>query len=291
MCCCNAFAAVAGAVISKLGDAVAWVQSVWPQISEAVGHVMVAVQEVVERVLLVVMAIWHTVGDDIFNVVDRIFHAIYGVINGVLDALRGLIQTMLAVINGDWGRAWDGFLSFLRGIWDAVYAVIAGAFGIVKSLFGGLGGLILQALGNLGGILVNAGKEIVQGLIDGIGSMGGALARFVGEFIKRNTVDKVKDVLGIRSPSTVFAELGRYTMEGFNVGVGETAVSMIPFPAIASASGLAAAAAGGAAAGAAVDVRVFLGDRELTDIVRTEVRGRDGELIDALRAGTGRVNR
>lgn len=227
-----AFIATGGAVVKYLGDAVAWVQRMWPQISEAIGHVMRVVGEIVGRYLAVVSFLWRHAGDDIFNLVKRVFHAIYGVINGVLDAVRGLIQTVLAVINGDWSKAWNGLLAVQQGIWDAIYAGIAGALGAVRSLFAGLGGIILGAISNVGGMLFGAGRSMIDGLINGIGSMGGALARFVTDFIKRNTVDKVKGALGISSPSRVFAEIGSNIVAGLNQGTSAAAVAPIGVPSL-----------------------------------------------------------
>jgi hypothetical protein len=212
-------AAVMGIVQKYVGDAIDWVKSMWPQVSEAIGHVMVAVQEVIERVLAVVQFVWRNVGDDILNIVDRVFHAVYGVINGVLDAVRGLISTVLAVINGDWGKAWDSLLSVFRGIWDAVYAVMAGAVGVVRSIIAGIGGTILGALGNVGGLLLDAGKSLIEGFITGIKNTAGRIITAIKDAITDKLPGFVKNALGIRSPSKVFMELGRQTGKGFELGL------------------------------------------------------------------------
>ena len=275
-------------VVEQFGNAVAWVVRMWPQISEAIGHVMVAVREVVERVLLVVGAIWRTVGDDIFNVVSRVFHAIFGVIDGVLGAVRGLIQTVLAVINGDWGRAWAGLRQIVDGAWDAVFAVIAGALGVVRSLVGGLGGLISQATGNLAGILINAGKEVIEGLLDGIRSRLGAIAG-----VMRDVANKVKSgitsALGIASPSKVMAEYGRNIGQGLVVGIDGSSsgvaaamAGLVDMPALPAINAAVGAGATGASAGTVV-INVsgsVLSEHDLVDVVKR------GLLADQRRSGS-----
>lgn len=53
------------------------------------------------------------------------------------------------------------------------------------------------------------GTAIVDGIKDGLKSIGKAITDFVDGF-----VDGVKEGLGIHSPSTVFAEIGRFCLEG-----------------------------------------------------------------------------
>lgn len=135
-----AIAEVGRYLVEQFGRAVEWVKKIWPQISEAVSHVMNVVQGVVQGVLGFIQGLWAIVGDDILRVTSRVFNAVSGVISGVMQIIRGVIQTVLAIINGDWGKAWDGIKGILAGVWNAIYAVISGALGVVKSILGaGLG--------------------------------------------------------------------------------------------------------------------------------------------------------
>ena len=66
--------------------------------------------------------------------------------------------------------------------------------------------------------MINAGKNLIQGLIDGIANMGGKVVEAIGN-IANSAIDTVKSWFGIASPSKVFRQLGIYTMEGFVVGI------------------------------------------------------------------------
>ncbi len=70
----------------------------------------------------------------------------------------------------------------------------------------------------LPGRIVQIGKDIISGLWDGITSgikwLGEKVSGFFG-----GLVDGVKDVLGIASPSKVFAEIGKFSGEGFEKGL------------------------------------------------------------------------
>lgn len=68
------------------------------------------------------------------------------------------------------------------------------------------------------------GKNIVDGIKNGIQSAWSGLKTWVSNAFD-NLVGGVKDLLGIHSPSTVFLEIGEYTMEGLEIGISKQAVS------------------------------------------------------------------
>ena len=64
----------------------------------------------------------------------------------------------------------------------------------------------------------NAGKNLIQGFIDGIKNLKEqAISSVTG--IATSAVDKFKTLLGIHSPSTVFAEIGGYIDQGLANGI------------------------------------------------------------------------
>src|SRR5690606_15661276 len=71
---------------------------------------------------------------------------------------------------------------------------------------------------NLPDELKRLGRDMIQGLVDGIKNMIGK----VGDAVK-SIADKItgglRDFLGIRSPSRVLMEIGEYTGEGFALGL------------------------------------------------------------------------
>jgi phage-related protein len=81
-----------------------------------------------------------------------------------------------------------------------------------------LPGRILHALGNLGHLLWNAGMSIVDGLINGIESMAGAVGNALLSIIP-GPVRKFASFLGIGSPSRVFHEFGVNTLQGYINGL------------------------------------------------------------------------
>jgi tape measure domain-containing protein len=74
------------------------------------------------------------------------------------------------------------------------------------------------------GFLVIGGKDLAIGLKDGfigaISTFGGETAETVKAWTK-SLIDSAKSSLGVKSPSTVFAAVGRDVVEGFDQGVEE----------------------------------------------------------------------
>ena len=70
--------------------------------------------------------------------------------------------------------------------------------------------------------LKEVGKNLIKGFINGITSMAtGVIEAVTG--VVQGAIDWAKSLLGINSPSKVFMEIGRYTSEGFAIGLDKYA--------------------------------------------------------------------
>jgi TP901 family phage tail tape measure protein len=186
-------------------------------------------------------------------------------VGGILVPIAAFKFGMAAIgITG--GAAAAGVWAFLKPVllvagaayagWQAgkllgagIDALLSKALGYKTSLGSALYDLV-QLVTALPGKFMAAGAQIIDGLIAGIKQRWQALKDMVGS-VADSTVGWLKDKLGIRSPSRVFAELGGFTMAGFEQGIlrGQDG----PLAALAKAAkGFAAAGAGVALSGAAL---------------------------------------
>ena len=74
--------------------------------------------------------------------------------------------------------------------------------------------------------MIEIGRNIIQGLIDGVGAMAGALVAAMQGIVDR-AIDAILRALGLRSPSRVFAEIGRYTMLGYIRGISSMRPALV----------------------------------------------------------------
>ena len=88
----------------------------------------------------------------------------------------------------------------------------------IKAIVGLISGLQQGIFAALAGAFEQAGLDVVAGFIRGIASAWEAIWDFIGGLIQR-FIDFVKGILGIQSPSTVFAEIGTNIVLGLLEGI------------------------------------------------------------------------
>lgn len=86
----------------------------------------------------------------------------------------------------------------------------------------GIGGRVINAVGNMGRKLYSAGRDLLAGMISGAKAMASRLISAVTAPIS-SAVSRAKSLLGINSPSKVFSEIGKFSMQGYADGVGKYA--------------------------------------------------------------------
>lgn len=95
---------------------------------------------------------------------------------------------------------------------------VASRIGVVITGMLELGRKAFNQLKDLPARFFTIGKQIVQGLVDGIVSMGGKAADAAGDLAK-GVVDKAKSLLDIFSPSKRFQWIGKMVGEGLKLGL------------------------------------------------------------------------
>lgn len=141
------------------------------------------------------------------SVLEIAIQALVTVLKGVGLILDGIAD----ILNGNLK---DGFTKIVDGVWELFKAIII-AFATAVSKAVELGKQVILKVFEIG-------KQIVLGLIKGIVSM----MQFIGGLLKENLVDPVinavKNLFGIHSPSTVFAEIGMQLINGLLQGISDT---------------------------------------------------------------------
>ncbi|WP_160665330.1 phage tail tape measure protein [Pseudarthrobacter sp. ATCC 49987] len=181
-------------------------------------------------------AVWSVVST-VFNAVWGFIAAVFGAIGGFVGAVwGGIVGIISGAVSAVWGSIVSGFGAawnfiaavfgavggFLGGIWGGIVSGVSGMVGNVLGVLGGLGGQVIGALAGAGNWLVGAGRNIVEGLMDGVRSLAGTIGNFFLSLLPGWIVEPFKVALGIHSPSRVFAGLGENIGEGVLVGVGRT---------------------------------------------------------------------
>lgn len=138
-------------------------------------------------------------GDSTEQIADSMVEIIISLVDGGVEMLPNIVEFAIRLIS-------TLAISLVQHIPDLAAKVPDIIFGIVEALVKGIPDI------------ANVGVALIQGLLDGITSMIGAVINKVKGFAS-SIVGTLKDVLGIHSPSTVFAEIGGYMMAGLSEGM------------------------------------------------------------------------
>jgi phage-related protein len=141
---------------------------------------------------------------------EAVFRLLQTVVLSGIGALRALLQGDFRLALAFAERGWQALKALLSlplrlggVVWDALKAALGQALAFVRGLVGSF---------------LEAGKAIVQGLTQGILSLAAAPVNAVRD-LGGKAITTLRNLLGMRSPSRVFAEIGAMTALGMAVGL------------------------------------------------------------------------
>lgn len=146
-------------------------------------------------------------------------------VKGLLDNMPKIVDAITKIIN----EMVNWIVQHLDLIIDAAVkimgALIQGLVGAIPNLVANLPKIVMAIVNGIGaavGEVFNIGVKIVQGIWDGIKSVGNWLGQQISGFFS-GIIDGAKKMLGIHSPSRVFAGIGENIGLGLAEGIRDTA--------------------------------------------------------------------
>lgn len=155
------------------------------------------------------------------KILDQGVQILTSLINGIIKSIPKFVKSLPEIIKS--------FVSFIKenlpkmvesGI-ELLINLVTGIISAIPELIAAIPqiiGAIVQGIMDLIPAIIDAGKKIVEGIWNGISSMASWLWEQVSGFFS-GIVNGVKDMLGIHSPSRVFADIGRNMALGMAEGV------------------------------------------------------------------------
>ena len=209
----------------------------WEQVREPINGFIQAVYGLIETLMPIIMGIIMVIMilvnfiamvlTPVFQIlwafVIQVFAGIMKAITGVIEIITGILDVFIGVITGlftgDFSQAaegfekiWEGLKTFVEGIVQLVLSPIVGLIDGIKNTFATID-------------LYQAGRDIINGLINGVSSMAGALSSKVRNMAQSIT-NTMKSTLGIRSPARVI--LKEVMAEGVEPAVLQGIARIIP---------------------------------------------------------------
>ena len=142
---------------------------------------------------------------------ERLNRAIEHLIIAIVTAFKDFITKSFPEFKAKAKEMWE---KFIEGCKEKQEAAKKAAKEILKK--------VKDAIVEKVDSLKEVGKNLIKGFINGIKSMAtGVIDAVTG--VVQGSIDWAKSLLGINSPSKVFMEIGKYTSEGFAIGLDKYA--------------------------------------------------------------------
>ena len=181
-----------------------------------------ALPELIPAIVKAVVLIVATLLENIDQVIEAGMSILLGLIEGIINALPELIEAMPQLIAAIVECLIENLPQILTAGVRVIGALIQGIVGSAPQLSSSMSKVvstIVNGVSRAVASVVDVGKNIVSGLWQGIQSMGQWIQDKIGGLF-RSVINGAKNVLGIHSPSTVFAGIGENM--GLGLGAGFT---------------------------------------------------------------------
>lgn len=160
---------------------------------------------------------WIGLWNGIVEIVVGAWEWIKGLFTGIIDFISNNWQALLLFLVNPFAGAFkllydncEGFRNFVNGFVNAVVGFFKSIPGKLVSFAQG----IVNVFTSIPGKMMNVGKNIAQGLWNGISGLKNWVINKV-KGMGKAILNSIKNVLGIHSPSTEFAMIGKFSVLGY----------------------------------------------------------------------------
>lgn len=267
------------------------------------------------RIVRPIFVAFGTVAKTYFGMVYTVAKTYFGLVKTFITTAVKLIK---AVLTGNFSAIpkiiGDGFskaYGLVKSAWSKIKSAISAGIGSAIDYVKTIPGKLTKALGNMGSLLYDMGADVVRGLFNGIKSMGGWITSELKSWVTDHIPGPIRSVLKMGSPSRLMYEMGQdiarplatgmesqqAQVEGAAMGLADAATLGVSAVTDAYADLMGTrpltftrpAYAGTGLAGTRpninTSVRVYIGDRDITDIVRIVTTAQDETNARTLLAG------
>lgn len=207
-------------LMSYLGMVVSGVSSF---VSSLAAQLPTILPTLIASVLGMINDLMTRVFSDLPTYIGQLVTAAVQLFQGIADAIPQVIPVVVQGIGTLVRNVLNNLPTFLGQMISAAVTLFTGIVSaipqVVPAVLNGISSLLQSVWNSIVSFdLVGAGRDLIQGLINGIGAMGGAVIDAIGGIVG-DAIDWAKGLLGIASPSKVFKEIGDFTMQGMALGI------------------------------------------------------------------------
>ena len=188
----NAISTTVSTVLTAIQDVVT---TVWNAVSGFISSVLSAIWNVVSSIWNSISGTISSVMNAIFSVVSSIWNQISSAVSNVLNAIRSVVSNIWNSIKSTVSNVMQSISSTVSSIWDNIRSAVSDKISGIKSTIQNGFDAAVGYIRGLASDAWNWGRDIIQGIIDGIQSAIGWLADCV-----TNVADTIRDFLHFSVP-------------------------------------------------------------------------------------------
>ena len=189
-------------------------------LTELANGIISGIPQLAERLPLIIESFVTFIADNLPVILDAGVKLLFNLANGIIAGIPDMVSQLPKVIKSITTTLSDNFPKIIRAGFDLLVKLADGILSAIPDLASVLLQVVAAILSGFSSAVSGVfeiGKNIVMGLWDGIKSMGSWIAEKIGDFFG-GIVDGAKDLLGIHSPSRVFADIGKNMALGLGDG-------------------------------------------------------------------------
>jgi hypothetical protein len=235
--------AVKTAVVEKVASIIAIVKALWNNLKD---FIIDFFSDKVDSYLGVIKAGWNTIKEVILNILDILVIDIgtkwIEIGLTIINNIKVIVSTVIEKFTEMKDKAVEQFNKLKDSaskIWDNIKGFITDVATKIK-----------EKLDSVYNDMVEVGKDIANGIIDGLFRIQGVFRTKLASWVKDNIPDWIKKVLQISSPSKVMMQIGGNISQGLYMGMGLPGKPGINLPTIN---------VGGGAAGVNITINAGMG--------------------------------
>lgn len=205
--------------------------NIWNSIVSIVKVAVNAIKTVIEIVFNGIKTFFSVVWEIIKGIVVSALMLLRGDTESALNRMKEIVVNVMNLIKNFFSTSWNAIRSLVSGIVEGIKNTVRDKFQALKNAVTDKMRAAKDSIKNIwnavmdffrGINLYDVGKNMIQGLINGVKNMAGSLVS-AAKGVVGGAIDGAKNLLKIKSPSRVFMEIGEYTGEGMEVGLNKSA--------------------------------------------------------------------
>ena len=230
---------------------------------EVIGLIVEAITMIWENTLQPVLNwIIQVLGPTLIDFFEYLYDKFYtkivkiiDVINGIVEIVKGVIDILLGRAKGDWQRVWDGFADVVQGVADVIKGIINAIIGTVE----GVANAVVAAINTMIRAINSISFEVPEFDIFGK-KIGGMTIGFSLSEIPKVNIPRLADGAVIRGGDPFMAVLGDQRFGQTNIEAPLATIEKAVTNAMNKNGGM----------GGEITVKVYLGEKDITQAVKTE---------------------